>query len=245
MSDYERVRRYCASRGELWEDPDFPAMQTSVFYHQTPPFAFVWRRPRELSSKPQFVAPPGTQTENGASADLSSGKMGDRWLVACLGVLHSCKGLFYRAVPADQGFTTEQGYCGAFRFRLWWCGEWTEVVVDDRLPTVNGRLAFVHSPRTDQYWAALLEKAYAKLHGSYEALKYGTLLDGLADLTGGVAESLPMNPNTLPQTPTVATAIRQLKRLIAMTTVVTCSVQAKDVSILGLRSGSRILCIFL
>lgn len=28
------------------------------------------------------------------------------------------------------------------------------------------------------------------MHGSYEALKYGNLLDCLADLTGGITESL-------------------------------------------------------
>ncbi|KAG7164597.1 Calpain-C-like, partial [Homarus americanus] len=114
----------------------------------------------------------------------------DRWFVSCLGCLHLTKGLFYRVVPADQDFDTESGYCGVFRFRVWWCGEWKEVLVDDRLPTVNGKLVFIHSQSTSQFWPALLEKAYAKIHGSYEALKYGTSLDGLSDFTGGIAESV-------------------------------------------------------
>lgn len=46
MSDYERIKRACLKRGELWEDPDFPATQSSVFYHQTPPFQFQWKRPK-------------------------------------------------------------------------------------------------------------------------------------------------------------------------------------------------------
>lgn len=43
---YSRVVAACAERKELWQDPDFPATQTSVFYHQTPPFTFSWRRPK-------------------------------------------------------------------------------------------------------------------------------------------------------------------------------------------------------
>lgn len=49
MSEYERIKRSCLKRGELWEDPEFPATQTSVFYHQTPPFQFQWKRPKVIS----------------------------------------------------------------------------------------------------------------------------------------------------------------------------------------------------
>ncbi|CAG7681524.1 unnamed protein product [Allacma fusca] len=210
----------CLKRGDLWEDPDFPAVQTSVFYHQTPPFQFVWKRPKEISANPAFVS-----SGNNLQFDIVSGKLGDRWLVSCLGCLWLSRELFYRVVPADQTFADKNivknsdDYAGIFRFRLWWCGEWREVLVDDRLPTVNARLVFINSQHSDQFWASLLEKAYAKLHGSYEALKYGSTLDGFADLTGGITESI-----RLRQDPTSCSKI--LNKLLQMTSVITVAVHA-------------------
>jgi hypothetical protein len=33
-----------------------------------------------------------------------------------------------------------------------------------------------------------MEKAYCKLHGNYETMCEGSIVEGLVDLTGGVAE---------------------------------------------------------
>ena len=43
--EYEAIVHHCIKTGELWEDPEFPAIQSSVFYHQTPPSNFQWKRP--------------------------------------------------------------------------------------------------------------------------------------------------------------------------------------------------------
>nr|XP_022332388.1 calpain-B-like isoform X20 [Crassostrea virginica] len=178
--NYEEIKEQLLNEEALFEDPEFPAEDSSIFYSREPPRAFEWKRPHEICDNPVFIA-------DGASRfDVQQGELGDCWLLAAIASLTVNQRLFAKVVPPDQSF--EDGYCGLFRFHFWRQGEWVEVVVDDRLPTYYGQLTFMHSVDKNEFWSALLEKAYAKLEGSYESLKGGSTCEAMVDFTGGVSE---------------------------------------------------------
>ncbi|KAL5965764.1 Calpain-A [Taenia solium] len=177
---YDEIKDRLRGTGQLFEDPDFPAEGSSLFYSTPAPRDIQWKRPHEFCSDPKFVS-------GGTSRfDVRQGELGDCWLLAAVANLSLYEDLLAQVIPPDQEFNRD--YCGVFRFVFWRFGEWVEVVVDDRLPTRNGRLVFMHSVDRDEFWSALLEKAYAKLFGSYESLRGGSTIEALEDFTGGLAE---------------------------------------------------------
>lgn len=43
---YEELHKKCLEKNILYEDPDFPPNETSLFYSQKVPIKFEWKRPR-------------------------------------------------------------------------------------------------------------------------------------------------------------------------------------------------------
>ncbi|XP_023725352.1 calpain-A isoform X5 [Cryptotermes secundus] len=185
VQDFFKIRDQCLEEGTLFEDPEFPAEDSSIYFSKTPPRPIEWKRPMEIADNPELFV------EGASRFDVQQGELGDCWLLAAVANLTLNRALFSQVVPDDQSFGDK--YAGIFHFRFWQYGRWVDVVIDDRLPTYGGRLVFLHSSEHNEFWSALLEKAYAKLHGSYEALKGGTTCEAMEDFTGGVTEMYELN----------------------------------------------------
>ncbi|KAB0396074.1 hypothetical protein E2I00_020117, partial [Balaenoptera physalus] len=138
---------------------------------------------QELHGNPHFYSAKAKRL------DLCQGLLGDCWFLAALQALTLHQDILSRVIPLNQSFTEK--YAGIFRFWFWHFGQWVPVVVDDRLPVNEaGQLVFVSSTYKNLFWGALLEKAYAKLSGSYEDLQRKQVSEALVDFTGGLTMTI-------------------------------------------------------
>ncbi|XP_070775903.1 calpain-8-like [Enoplosus armatus] len=179
--DFQQLKQFCLIKRVRYIDDMFPPDRNSIGKGILSPADMarvVWLRPMKIVPNPSFAV-------DGVSRfDFGQGLVGNCWFLASIGALTFQNDVLGQVVPLEQTF--DEDYCGLFHFRFWRFGRWVDVVIDDKLPTINGNLIFVHSKDPTEFWPALLEKAYAKVCGSYSDMSAGTPAEALVDFTGGV-----------------------------------------------------------
>ena len=128
--------------------------------------------------------------------DIMQGRLGDCYFLAACADLAATE-----AVPAEDGdegvsdplvrdLIIEEGLdVGVLGVKFYVMGRWVSLLIDDLFPTtVQGgvvTLCGCQLSSQGEMWPAVLEKAFAKLHGSFEALDGGHSDDALNYLCGG------------------------------------------------------------
>lgn len=146
-----------------------------------------WRRPEELWNSGLPIRRRRADwlvvRDNPRCDDVVQGTLGSCWLVSALAALAAFRNgalvlsLFVNVADRQH----DRGLHG---IRLCVDGRWRLVLVDERFPTRgDGRLAYA-TCRRGQLFGSLIEKAYAKLCGTYDALEGGRAAEALYLLTG-------------------------------------------------------------
>ena len=192
---------------ELFFDPHFnPA--TALENYQTlrhdngQPGNIYWVRPWQLVTDPLFFDNENNTCSKDVNGkwvctdlrkDICQGELNDCWFLATLGNLSCFQDVMSRVIPEGQNFDPKNGYKGKFYFYFYYYGDWIQIVVDDLIPVIvypNGMHRFYgcSSESPNEFWSALIEKAYAKFQGGYHMMKYGNSNQAMMDFTGGIAE---------------------------------------------------------
>eukprot|EP01060_Flectonema_neradi_P033097 TRINITY_DN5449_c0_g1_i2.p1 TRINITY_DN5449_c0_g1~~TRINITY_DN5449_c0_g1_i2.p1 ORF type:complete len:1051 (+),score=234.69 TRINITY_DN5449_c0_g1_i2:47-3154(+) len=210
FEDYQRLQEIAST-----DAPELKVLEASV--SQRVPFIDLWFLPQPSSlakkfepsppseidawGRPSVYLPPGQHGQLFLSEpscnDIDMGVMGSAWLPCCLSALSERNDLKLIQSIFDR-HKSEYSAIGAYRLVLCRDAWWRDVVVDDYLPLVRypkksltDAPAFCHNvtqPR--EMWAAIIEKAYARLCGSYSAISTGYFHEGISDLTGFPCEKI-------------------------------------------------------
>lgn len=185
--EVERLRAEVRARGPAARFADGWSGPRAIGAGWTGGNAAVWRDIRECAPNPVVI-------EDGFSlADVQQGELGNCYFIACLANLVLDNNDSQRVLHSVF-VTAETNPEGVFCVRLWSDDRWVWYFLDATLPTYagshktsnsdkcwagapnasEGKYALPVSVRSlamNEFWPCLLEKAWARAHGSYAAIE--------------------------------------------------------------------------
>ena len=192
--------RESRSDGEMFFDVEFGGVATALYenesevpeYDQDLSEPVVWLRPQELAHSPEYFV------DGALSGSVVEGRLGDGWLLGAMAAISGHPELLVENLFGSDPDDFKKW--GVYTCRFYKNGSWVEVTTDTRAPATSGfgdggahgspEPIYGRCLDPREQWVSLLEKAYAKLHGSYEALSGGSVTEALVDLTGGSGEEV-------------------------------------------------------
>ena len=115
--------------------------------------------------------------------DVFQGGLGNCWF------MHGAAAVAEKPARMEKVFLNNSlSSNGIYGFRFYVLGVPTTITIDDSLPLSGGKTIFAGVGKDGSLWGPLIEKAFAKLQGNYEALAGGDPRNAIQYLTGGPSE---------------------------------------------------------
>ena len=116
--------------------------------------------------------------DNGISVnDMRQGMIGNCWFIAAMSSLAEEPGRLEAVFQHEDRYEINGiSINGIYAFNFWALMFPITITIDDRLPNKidnTGKMMFAKTGRDMSVWAPLIEKAFAKFHGTYEPLWAG------------------------------------------------------------------------
>ena len=142
-----------------------------------------WLRPQEIVNDPDYFK------DNALTGDVALGKLGTGYFLSAVAMLAASSDSNLLEDLFGSGVDDFKKY-GVYTCRFYKNGQWVDIITDTRLPCCNMSPVYSRCADDRELYLPLLEKAYAKLHGTYESLNRGSIAEALVDLTGGSCDKI-------------------------------------------------------
>ncbi|CAJ1991217.1 calpain-like cysteine peptidase [Leishmania donovani] len=186
----EKVLAYCEENEKPYIDCDFRPCDYSLYRADVDtylPRFIPWHRPSTWIPEEQLKEVRLFRRDI-LPSQVTHGSIGDTYLVSAIAALTDASGdrlhdLFRHPVSAANGKIERA--LGAYWVTINFNGWWLPVLLDDFLPATRDGPEFARcAVDIRRMWVALLEKTYAKVHGSYANIASGDPLEPLSEFTG-------------------------------------------------------------
>ncbi|KAE9549281.1 hypothetical protein FO519_007503 [Halicephalobus sp. NKZ332] len=185
---YNDIIEFCQRNNQSFVDENFPHSVASLGditrmgkeLHE-----IVWIRPKNVRNR-RGMKMEWTVFNDPQPTDIEQGNLGNCWFLSALAVIAERPEILERIVV-----TKIYNKYGIYKIRLCVDGLWETVFVDDFFPCDKNSSCMIFAVgRKNQLWVSLIEKALAKIYGSYTALRSGRTAEGFSILTGAPCEHI-------------------------------------------------------